>query len=96
MCLKSTKYVISISLYQFSIFALLNVCSVISYTTGMVQLNKDDVFGFALKWQECRMWPDRWPGRRVPTIHAIVKNYRKYRQHGTSLNRNKVNSGRYL
>ena len=43
-----------------------------------------------------RLWPNCWPGRRVPTIHAILKNYRKYRQHGTSLNRNKVNSGRYL
>ena len=31
----------SISLYQFSICALLNACSVISYTTGLVQLNKD-------------------------------------------------------
>ena len=39
---KSTKYVISISLYQFIICALLNACSVISYTTGMVQLNKDE------------------------------------------------------
>ena len=36
-----------------------------------------------------RLWPNYWPGRRVPTIHAILKNYRKYRQHGTSLNRNK-------
>ena len=36
-----------------------------------------------------RLWPNRWPGRRVPTIHAILKNYIKYRQHGTSLNRNK-------
>ena len=27
--------------------------------------------------------------RRVLTIHAILKNYRKYMQHGTSLNRNK-------
>ena len=42
------------------------------------------------------LWPKCWPGRRVPTIHAILKNYRKYMQHGTSLNRNKVHSGRYL
>ena len=41
-----------------------------------------------------RLWPNRWPVRRVPTILAILKNYRKYRQHGTSLNKNKVNSGR--
>ena len=43
-----------------------------------------------------RLWPNSWPDRRVPPIHAILKNYRKYRQHGTILNRNKVNSGRYL
>ena len=43
-----------------------------------------------------RLWPNCWPGRRVPTIHAIFKNYTKYMQHGTSLNRNKVNSERYL
>ena len=43
-----------------------------------------------------RLWPNRWPIRRVPTIHAIIKNYRKYRQHGTSLNKNKVNSGKHL
>ena len=37
-----------------------------------------------------RLWPiNRWPVRRVPTIHAILKKYRKYRQHGTSLNKNK-------
>ena len=36
-----------------------------------------------------RLWPNFLPGRRVPTIHAILKNYRKYMQHGTSLNRNK-------
>ena len=42
-----------------------------------------------------RLWANCWPGRRVPTIHAILNNYRKYMQHGTSLNRNKVNSGRY-
>ena len=30
---------------------------------------------------------------RVPTILAILKNQRKYRQHGTNLNKNKVNSG---
>ena len=33
--------------------------------------------------------------RRVPTMLAILKNYRKYRQHGTSLNKNKVNCERY-
>ena len=43
-----------------------------------------------------RLWPNCWPDRRVPIIHALLKNYEKYRQHGTILNRNKVNSGRYL
>ena len=32
-----------------------------------------------------RLWPNRRPVRRVPTIHAILKNYGKYRQHSTSL-----------
>ena len=36
-----------------------------------------------------RLWPNCWPVRRVPTIPAILKNYRKYMQHGTSLNKNK-------
>ena len=43
-----------------------------------------------------RLWPDRSPVRSVPIIHAILKKYRKYRQHGTSLHKNKVNSGRYF
>ena len=34
-----------------------------------------------------RQWPNCWPGRRAATIHAILMNYRKYRQHGTSLNK---------
>ena len=57
-----------------------------------------NVFGFAVQTAHAvkRLWRNRWPVRRVPTIHAILKNYRKYRQHGTSLNENKVNSGRYL
>ena len=37
-----------------------------------------------------RLWPNRWPVRRVPTVLVILKNYRKYRQYGTSLNKNKV------
>ena len=95
MYLKSTKYVSSISLYQFSICALLNACSVICFNC-MVQLNKDErvwvCFEIA-KVQNAhtvqRLWPNRSPVKRVPTIHAILKNYRKYRQHGTSLNKNK-------
>ena len=43
-----------------------------------------------------RLWPNCWPGRRVPTIQAILKDYRKYRQCGTSLHGNKVSSRRYL
>ena len=35
-----------------------------------------------------RLWPNCWPDRRVPIIHAILKNYGKYIQYGTSLNRN--------
>ena len=69
----------------------------------MVQLNKDE-HGWACfemaRVQNAhtvqRLRPSCWPGRRVSAIHAILKNYRKYRQHGTSLNGNKVNSGRYL
>ena len=69
----------------------------------MVQLNQDEYVWVCfelLRVQTAhavrRLWPNRWPVRRLPTIHAILKSYRKYRQHGTSLNRNKVNSGRYL
>ena len=36
------------------------------------------------------------PVRRVPTILAILKNWRNYRRNGTSPNKNKVNNGRYL
>ena len=36
-----------------------------------------------------RLLPNCWPVRRVPTILGILKNYRKCRQHGTSLNKNK-------
>ena len=69
----------------------------------MVQLNKDECAWVCLEMARVqnahavqRVWPNRWPVRRVPTIHAIIKNYRKYRQHYTILNKNKVNSGRYL
>ena len=36
-----------------------------------------------------RLWPNHWPVRRVPIIYAILKKHRKYRQHGTSLKKNK-------
>jgi hypothetical protein len=36
----------------------------------------------------------RFPGRNPPSINTILQNSRKYSEHGTSLNRNKNNSGR--
>ena len=69
----------------------------------MVQMNKDEHVWVCFEMARVqtvhavqRLWPNRWPVRRVLTILAILKNYRKYmyRQHGISLN--KVNSGRYL
>ena len=69
----------------------------------MVQMNEDERVWVCFEMSKVqtvhagqRLWPDRWPVRRVPTILAILKNYRKYRQHGTSLNKNKVNCGRYI
>ena len=69
----------------------------------MAQLNEDERVWICFKMARVqnahavqRLWPNCWPGRRVPTVHAILKNYRKYIQHSTSLNRNKVNSGGYL
>ena len=67
----------------------------------MVQVNKDErVCRVCFKMARVqnahavqRLWPNCWPCTRVSTIHAILNNYRKYRQHGTSLNRNKVNNG---
>ena len=62
----------------------------------MVQLNKDEHFWVCFEIVRVqnahavqRLWPNCWSGKRVPTTHAILKNYRKYSQHGTSLNRNK-------
>ena len=62
----------------------------------MVQLNKDERVRVCFEMARVqtahavqRLCPNCWPGRRVSTIHAILKNYRKYMQHGTSLNRNK-------
>ena len=96
MYLKSTKYVISISLYQFCIYALLNACSVISYNW----YDSTEHVWVCVEMERVqnahavqRLGPNRWPGRRVPTVHATLKNYKIYRQHGTGLNRNKVNSG---
>jgi hypothetical protein len=36
----------------------------------------------------------RFPGRNPPSKSTILQNFRKYSEHGTSLNRNKNNSGR--
>ena len=60
-----------------------------------------DVFGFALKCRQCRLYmqyKDRGltvglSEEFLPYL-AILKNYRKYRQNSTSLN--KVNSGKYI
>ena len=69
----------------------------------MVQVNKDESVWVCFEMARVqnahavqRLRLNCWRGRRVPTIHAILNNYKKYRHHGTSLNRNKVNSGRYL
>ena len=69
----------------------------------MVQMNKDERVCVCFEMARVqtvhavqRLWTNRWPVRRVPTILVILKNYIKYRQYGTSLNRNKVNSGRSL
>ena len=62
----------------------------------MVQMNKDERVWFCFEMARVqtvhavqRLRPNRWLVKRVPTILAILKNYRKYRQHGTSLNTNK-------
>ena len=67
----------------------------------MVQLNKDELVGVCFEMERVqnahaaqRLWPNRWPVLRVPTIHATLENYITYRQHGTSLNKNNVNSGK--
>ena len=65
----------------------------------MVQMNKDERVWVCFEMtrvQTVHVVQRLWPVRRVPTILAILKKWRKYRQHGTSLNKNKVNSGRYL
>ena len=36
----------------------------------------------------------RFPDRNPPSKVTILQNFRKYSEHGTSLNRNKNNSGR--
>ena len=39
---------------------------------------------------------ERFPERNPPTRRTVYENVRKYRNHGTSLNRNKNNSGRRI
>ena len=69
----------------------------------MVQTNKDehvwvcfDIARVQTVHAVQSRWLNHWHVRRVLTIIAILKNYRKYRPHGTSLNKNKVKSERYL
>ena len=57
----------------------------------MVQLNKDEPVWVCFEMARVqnahavqRLWPNHWSGRRVPAKHAILKNNRKYRQHGIS------------
>ena len=69
----------------------------------MVQLNKDErvwVCFEMVRVQNARAVQDC--GLTVGLAEGFLpsmrysKNYRKYMQHSTSLNRNKVNSGRFL
>ena len=69
----------------------------------MVQMNKDECIWVCFEMARVktvhavqRLWPNHWPVRRVPTILVILKKYRKCMQHGTSLNKNKLKSGRFL
>ena len=80
----------------------------------MVQMNKDErvwvCFEMARVQTENaiqKLWPNRWPVRRVPTIldtqelQKIQAAWHKPRREWlysllTSLNKNKVNNGRYL
>ena len=47
---------------------------------------------FPERFPEC--FPERFPERKPPAAQTIWENVRKYQEHGTSLNRNKGNSGR--
>ena len=69
----------------------------------MVQMNKDERVWVCFEMVRVqtahevkRLWPDGWPVGRVLTVFAILKDHRKYRQHVTILNKNKVKSGRFL
>ena len=67
----------------------------------MVQLTTDQRVWVCLEMarvnnalQVRRLWANQFPGVQPPTARTIRQNYRKYRTHGTSLNRNQNNSGR--
>lgn len=67
----------------------------------MVQLTTEQRAFVVLKYQETKSYVAvqnafgiRFPGRRPPCKRTIQKNVEKYQNHGTSLNRNKNNSGR--
>ena len=69
--------------------------------TVMVQLTKEQRVWVCTEMaridnahQVRRSWADQWPGVPAPAVKNILANYRKYKEHGTSLNRNKENSGR--
>ncbi len=67
----------------------------------MVQLTKDQRVFVVLHYNRTgsllsvqNAFRERFPDRNPPAKTTILKNVRKYNNHGTSLNRNKTNSGR--
>ena len=43
--------------------------------------------------QVSRSWANHWPGIQAPAVSTIIRNFKKYQEHGTSANRNKGKSG---
>ena len=67
----------------------------------MVQLTQDQRIWVCIEMARLgnakavqRSWLNRWPGINAPTARTIRQNFKKYSDHGTSLNRNRGNSGR--
>ena len=67
----------------------------------MVQLTQDQRIWVCIEMARLgnakavqRSWLNRWPGINAPTARMIRQNFKKYSDHGTSLNRNRGNSGR--
>ena len=78
-----TKYVTSVLLYQLRIYALSNACSV-KAATGMVQMNKDERVWVCFELARVqtvhavqRLWPNRWPVRRVPNHPSDTQELQK-------------------